>query len=113
MAVQAGVIYGNDDGNESKVASRTVGISVIWGTAAGSYVVAVSGLLAARTGERIHLVDALHTFASFCTDIGASQPLAVSCSCSGMLEMITVPNPQALESVGETAVWLQVKPRKS
>lgn len=59
MAVQSGVIYGNDDGNESKVASRTVGISVILGTAAVSYVVAVSGLLPARSGERIHLADAL------------------------------------------------------
>lgn len=112
MAVQSGVIYGNDDGNESKVAPRTVGISVILGTAAVSYVVAVSGLLPARSSERIHLADALHALASFCADIGVSQPLAVSCTGSRMLEMITVPNLQALGSVGETAVWLQVKPRK-
>lgn len=83
------MIYGNDDGNESKVASRTVGISVIWGTAAGSYVVAVSGLLPARSGEHIHMADALHALALFCADIGVSQPLAVSCTCSGMLEMVT------------------------
>lgn len=97
MAVQSGVIYGNDDGNESKVASRTVAISVIWGTAAVSDVVAVSGLLPARSGERIHLADALH--ASFCADVGVSQPLAVSCSCSGTLEMI--PNLEAPGSVGK------------
>lgn len=90
-----------------------VGISVIWGTAAGSYVVAVSGLLPARSGEHIHMADALHALALFCADIGVSQPLAVSCTCSGMLEMVTAPNPQAMVSVGETAVRLQVKPRKS
>lgn len=68
-----------------------------------SYVVAVSGLLPAHSGERIHLADALHALASFCADIGVSQPLAVSCSCSWMLEMITVPNLQALGSVGSLA----------